>query len=51
MNIVKVFNLNEKERLLKILKGKDVDRPPVICPGGMMSACISEILKDIECKS
>jgi len=36
--------LNEKERLLKVLKGGDrVDRPPVICPGGMMSACVTEI--------
>jgi MtaA/CmuA family methyltransferase len=40
--------LNEKERLLKILKGKDVDRSPVICPGGMMSACVTEILEGIE---
>jgi len=40
--------LNEKERLLGLLKGKDVDRPPVICPGGMMSACVTEILDDIE---
>jgi MtaA/CmuA family methyltransferase len=40
--------LNEKERLLRVLKGKDVDRPPVICPGGMMSACVTEILEDIE---
>ena len=40
--------MNEKERLLRILKGKDVDRTPVICPGGMMSACVTEILEDIE---
>ncbi|MBZ9686180.1 uroporphyrinogen decarboxylase [Clostridium estertheticum] len=40
--------MNEKERLLRILKGKDVDRTPVICPGGMMSACTTEILEDIE---
>jgi MtaA/CmuA family methyltransferase len=47
MNIVKVFNLNEKTRLLKVLKGETVDRPPVICPGGMMSACVSELLQDL----
>jgi len=35
--------LNEKERLLSVLKGDRVDRPPVICPGGMMSACVTEI--------
>jgi len=40
--------LNEKERLLGILYGKDVDRSPVICPGGMMSACVTEILEGIK---
>jgi len=35
--------LDEKERLLNVLKGDRVDRPPVICPGGMMSACVTEI--------
>jgi len=35
--------LNQKERLLTVLKGDRVDRPPVICPGGMMSACVTEI--------
>lgn len=35
--------LNEKERLLSVLKGDRVDRPPVICPGGMMSACVTEL--------
>lgn len=40
--------MNEKERLLRALSGEEVDRPPVICPGGMMSACITEILEDVE---
>lgn len=40
--------MNEKERLLTILRGEKVDRPPVICPGGMMSACVTELLQDIE---
>lgn len=35
--------MDEKERLLSVLKGDRVDRPPVICPGGMMSACVTEI--------
>ncbi|HBW34336.1 uroporphyrinogen decarboxylase family protein [Desulfosporosinus sp. BICA1-9] len=35
--------MNEKERLLSVLKGDRVDRPPVICPGGMMSACVTEL--------
>lgn len=36
--------LSEKERLLAILAGKAVDRPAVICPGGMMSAATTEML-------
>lgn len=40
--------MNEKERLLKVLKGDRVDRPPVICPGGMMSACVTEISEQVE---
>ncbi|MDR3601072.1 MAG: uroporphyrinogen decarboxylase family protein [Desulfosporosinus sp.] len=35
--------MDEKERLLTVLQGERVDRPPVICPGGMMSACVTEI--------
>jgi len=35
--------LDEKVRLLNVLQGDRVDRPPVICPGGMMSACVTEI--------
>jgi Uroporphyrinogen-III decarboxylase len=35
--------LDEKERLLSVLRGDRVDRPPVICPGGMMSSCVTEI--------
>lgn len=40
--------MNQKERLLKVLKGEKVDRPPVICPGGMLNACVTEILDDIN---
>lgn len=40
--------MNEKERLLKVLKGEKVDRPPVICPGGMMNAAVTELLGDIN---
>ncbi|WP_407311294.1 uroporphyrinogen decarboxylase family protein [Desulfosporosinus sp. SB140] len=39
--------MDEKERLLSVLKGDRVDRPPVICPGGMMSACVTEISDQI----
>lgn len=40
--------MNEKNRLLNVLWGEAVDRPPVICPGGMMSACVTEILEDMD---
>ncbi len=39
--------MNEKNRLYSVLNRESVDRPPVICPGGMMSAAITEVLKDI----
>jgi MtaA/CmuA family methyltransferase len=42
-----VFNLREKERLLRLFTGETIDRPPVICPGGMMSACVTELLEDV----
>ena len=42
-----MVSLNEKNRLLKLLKNKEVDRPPVICPGGMMNAGVTELLTDI----
>ena len=35
-----------KEILFKVLKGEKVDRPPCICPGGMMNM-ITEELMDI----
>jgi [methyl-Co(III) methanol-specific corrinoid protein]:coenzyme M methyltransferase len=34
-----------KERLLRSLKKDGVDRPPVICPGGMMNAAVVEVMK------
>ncbi|MEI6101609.1 MAG: uroporphyrinogen decarboxylase family protein [Eubacteriales bacterium] len=34
-----------KERLLRALKKEGVERPPVICPGGMMNAAIVDIMK------
>ena len=36
--------LTPKERLLAALNKQPVDRPPVICPGGMMNAAIVEIM-------
>ncbi len=40
--------MNEKERLLRVLKGEAVDRPPVICPGGMMNASVTELLEGFD---
>jgi len=35
-----------KERLLRVLHKQSVDRPPVICTGGMMNAAIVEIMRE-----
>ncbi|MDD4779534.1 MAG: uroporphyrinogen decarboxylase family protein [Tissierellia bacterium] len=40
--------MNEKQRLLGLLKGDKTDRSPVICPGGMMNAAVTELLEDID---
>lgn len=37
--------MNKKERLLKILHGEKADRPAVICPGGMMNPCVTELIE------
>lgn len=34
-----------KERLTRVLQKDKVDRPPVICPGGMMNAAIVDVMK------
>lgn len=39
--------MDEKERLLKVFKNEEVDRVPVICPGGMMNAAITDILDQV----
>lgn len=36
--------LNKKERLSKALKNEVVDRPPCICPGGMMNMVTTELM-------
>jgi len=40
------FTFTPKERLLRVLAKEPVDRPPVICMGGMMNAAIVEIMKE-----
>ncbi|MDD5348974.1 MAG: uroporphyrinogen decarboxylase family protein [Chthoniobacteraceae bacterium] len=37
--------LTQKERLVRVLHKEAVDRPPVICTGGMMNAAIVEIMR------
>ena len=36
---------SEKKRLLSVLQKESVDRPPVICTGGMMNAAIVDIMR------
>lgn len=38
-------SLTPKERLLRTLNKQAVDRPPIICPGGMMNSAIVEIME------
>ena len=36
--------ISPKERLLRTFNKQTIDRPPVICPGGMMNAAIVEVM-------
>ena len=38
-------SLSPKERLLRVLRKEPVDRPPVICTGGMMNSAIVELMQ------
>lgn len=40
------MKLTEKERLKAVMAKEKTDRPPVICPGGMMSAATTAVLSD-----
>ncbi|HCQ88655.1 MULTISPECIES: methylcobamide:CoM methyltransferase MtbA [unclassified Clostridium] len=42
--------LTSKERLFKVLKNEKVDRPPCICPGGMMNMIIEDLMDITEIK-
>ncbi len=37
--------LTPKEHLLRVLRKQAVDRPPVVCTGGMMNAAIVEVMR------
>lgn len=36
--------LTPKERLYNVLRGNKVDRPPCICPGGMMNMIVEDVM-------
>lgn len=36
--------ITPKDRLLKTMEGLSVDRPPVVCPGGMMNMVFEELM-------
>jgi [methyl-Co(III) methanol-specific corrinoid protein]:coenzyme M methyltransferase len=38
--------LTERQRLQAVLTRESVDRPPVLCPGGMMNAAIVEVMRE-----
>ena len=40
-----MVELTRKERLLRVLRKETVDRPPVVCTGGMMNAAIVDVMK------
>lgn len=40
--------INAKTRLINALQGSQVDRPPFICPGGMMNMVTTEILQTLD---
>jgi uroporphyrinogen-III decarboxylase len=42
--MIEVGALTPKERLLRTLRGQKADRPPVICPGGMMNAATVDVM-------
>lgn len=37
--------MNAKERLKKVIAGEKCDRPPLICPGGMMNPVVEELMQ------
>lgn len=37
-------DLTPKERILRTFKKQTIDRPPIICPGGMMNSAIVEVM-------
>ena len=40
--------MNPKKRLKMSLNGERVDRPPCICPGGMMNMVTAELMERVR---
>ena len=40
--------LTPKERLYNVMKGNAVDRPPCICPGGMMNMVTTDLMDAVD---
>jgi len=43
------IKLNSKERVIRAINGYKVDRPPFICPGGMMNIITTDIMEHVGC--
>ncbi|MBQ8918717.1 MAG: hypothetical protein IJ056_01220 [Acidaminococcaceae bacterium] len=41
-------DISPKERLFRVLEKKSVDRPPVICPGGMMNSATVDVMDESQ---
>lgn len=41
--------MNQKERLLNTLGARPVDRAPFICPGGMMTMIVTDVMDAVGC--
>lgn len=40
--------ITPKERIIKVFNNEDVDRPPCICPGGMMNMITTDLMDEIN---
>lgn len=41
--------MNARERLARAILRQPVDRPPLICPGGMMTMVVREAMEQLDC--
>ena len=42
--------MDAKERIRKAMHQEPTDRPPCICPGGMMNMITTDLMDDGKCK-